>query len=214
MKIHTIDKLIITRDSQDKNAGKLNKPEKLNENKKLRKILGVKFLDYTLRIGGEAGQGLATVGGALAQVFSKIGFHVFTHQDYMSRIRGGHNFYQIRFSDQKISASREMVDILLALDLNTIEIHKKSVRDEGFILYDSEIAKKKFEEPEFIDIPFRKIALDVGKNSVMANTVATGAVLGLLDLGLEALKEYSKKSFQGKRGRSNPEKYSLCRSGI
>jgi 2-oxoglutarate/2-oxoacid ferredoxin oxidoreductase subunit alpha len=141
---------------------------------------------------------LATIGGALAQVFSKIGYHVFTHQDYMSRVRGGHNFYQIRFSDQKISASREMVDILLALDLNTIEIHKKSVRNEGFILYDSEIAKKKFEEPEFIDIPFRKIALDVGKNSVMANTVATGAVLGLLDLGLEALKKILRQAFKKK----------------
>jgi 2-oxoglutarate/2-oxoacid ferredoxin oxidoreductase subunit alpha len=141
---------------------------------------------------------LATIGGALAQVFSKIGYHVFTHQDYMSRVRGGHNFYQIRFSDQKISASRETVDILLALDLNTIEIHKKSVRNEGFILYDSEIAKKKFEEPEFIDIPFRKIALDVGKNSVMANTVATGAVLGLLDLGLEALKKILRQAFKKK----------------
>ncbi len=158
----------------------------------------VKFLDYTLRVGGEAGQGLATVGGALAQVLSKIGYHVFTHQDYMSRVRGGHNFYQIRFSDQKISASREMVDILLALDLNTIEIHKKSVRNEGFILYDSEIAKKKFEEPEFIDIPFRKIALDVGKNSVMANTVATGAVLGLIDLGLETLKNILRQAFKKK----------------
>jgi len=155
-------------------------------------------LDYTLRVGGEAGQGLATVGGALAQVFSKIGFHVFTHQDYMSRVRGGHNFYQIRFSDKEISASREMVDILLALDLNTVEIHRKSVRNEGFILYDSEIAKKKFEEPEFIDIPFRKIALDVGKNSVMANTVATGAVLGLLDLGLEALRNVLRKAFRDK----------------
>lgn len=139
-----------------------------------------------------------TVGGALAQTFSRMGYYVFTHQDYMSRIRGGHNYYQIRFSDQKISASREMVDILLALDLNTIEIHKKNVRNEGFILYDSETAKKKFEEPEFIDIPFRKIALDVGKNSVMANTVATGAVLGLLDLGLETLKNIIRQAFMKK----------------
>ena len=160
--------------------------------------MGVKFLDFTLRVGGEAGQGLATVGGALAQVFSKIGFHVFTHQDYMSRIRGGHNFYQIRFSDKEISASREMVDILLALDLNTLEIHRKSVNNEGFILYDSEVAKKKYEEPEFIDVPFRKIAMDVGKNSVMANTVATGAVLGLLDLGLEAFRNVLRKAFKEK----------------
>lgn len=159
---------------------------------------GVEFLEYTLRIGGEAGQGLQTIGGALAKIFSRTGYHVFTHQDYMSRIRGGHNFYQVRFSDQKVSASREEVDVLLALDFNTIEIHKESVRNEGFILYDSEIAKKKFEDSKFIDIPFRRIALDVGKNSIMANTVATGAVLGLLDLGLEAFKNTLRLTFSEK----------------
>ncbi len=169
----------------------------------------VKFLDYTLRIGGEAGQGLQTIGGALAKIFSRKGYHVFTHQDYMSRVRGGHNFYQIRFSDQKVSASRDMVDILLALDLNTIEIHKESVRDDGFILYDSETIKKKFEGPEFIDVPFKKIALDVGKSSIMANTVATGAVLGLLGLGLENLKEILKSTFK-KKGEEVIEKNLTC----
>ncbi len=157
-------------------------------------------MDFTLRVGGEAGQGLVTVGGALAKVFSGIGYHVFTHQDYMSRVRGGHNFYQIRFSDNEISASREMVDILLSLDLKTIEIHRKSVRDEGFILYDSGITKKKFEEPEFMDIPFRKIALDVGKESIMENTVATGAALGILDIGLEAFRNVLRKAFEEKGG--------------
>ncbi|WP_148706255.1 2-oxoacid:acceptor oxidoreductase subunit alpha [Methanosarcina siciliae] len=169
----------------------------------------VKFLDYTLRIGGEAGQGLQTIGGALAKIFSRKGYHVFTHQDYMSRVRGGHNYYQIRFSDRKASASRDMVDILLALDLNTIEIHKENVRDEGFILYDSETIKKKFEEPEFIDVPFKKIALDVGKSGIMANTVATGAVLGLLGLGLENLKDILKSTFR-KKGEEVIEKNLAC----
>jgi 2-oxoglutarate ferredoxin oxidoreductase subunit alpha len=155
-------------------------------------------LDYTLRIGGEAGQGLQTIGAVLAKVFSKLGYHVFTHQDYMSRIRGGHNFYQVRFSEKKVIASREIVDILLALDRNTVELHKGSVKDGGFILYDSEVIKKKFEDPEFIDIPFRKIALDVGKNSIMANTVATGAVLGILNLGLDVFKEILAKTFSTK----------------
>ena len=139
-----------------------------------------------------------TVGGALAKVFSGIGYHVFTHQDYMSRVRGCHNFYQIRFSDHVISASREMVDILLALDLKTIEIHRKNLRDEGFILYDSVITKKKFEEPEFMDILFRKIALDVGKESIMENAVATGAVLGMLDIGLKVFRNVLRKAFKEK----------------
>ena len=157
-------------------------------------------MDYTLLVGGEAGQGLVTVGGALAKVFSGIGYHVFTHQDYMSRVRGGHNFYQIRFSDHEISASREMVDILLALDLKTIEVHRKNLIDEGFIIYDSGITKKKFEEPEFMDIPFRKIALDIGKESIMENTVATGATLGMLDIGLEAFRNVLRKAFKEKGG--------------
>jgi 2-oxoglutarate ferredoxin oxidoreductase subunit alpha len=155
-------------------------------------------LDYTVLVGGEAGQGLATTGGALAEVFAKVGFNVITHEDYMDRIRGGHNFGQIRFSDHEISASRKMVDILLSLDLNTVEIHKNSVTDEGFILYDSEATKKKFEGPQFVDVPFRKIALDVGKKSVMANTVATGAALGILGVGLEAFKDILRKAFKDK----------------
>ncbi|KKH91981.1 2-oxoacid:ferredoxin oxidoreductase subunit alpha [Methanosarcina sp. 1.H.T.1A.1] len=166
-------------------------------------------MDYTLRVGGEAGQGLQTIGGALAKIFSRTGYQVFTHQDYMSRIRGGHNFYQIRFSDREVSASRDMVDILLALDLNTIEIHKKSVRDDGFILYDSRTIKKKFEGPEFIDVPFKKIALEVGKSSIMVNTVAIGAVLGLLDLGLKTLTEILKSTFK-KKGEEVIEKNVAC----
>ena len=47
-------------------------------------------MEYTIRVGGEAGQGLLSIGNALAKILSRYGCHVFTHQDYMSRIRGGH----------------------------------------------------------------------------------------------------------------------------
>jgi 2-oxoglutarate ferredoxin oxidoreductase subunit beta len=40
----------------------------------------------------------------LAKILSRSGFHVFTYQDYMSRIRGGHNFYQMRFADSPVAA--------------------------------------------------------------------------------------------------------------
>ncbi|MBI4710331.1 MAG: 2-oxoacid:acceptor oxidoreductase family protein [Nitrospirae bacterium] len=64
-------------------------------------------MDYSIKIGGEAGQGLQTIGDTLAKVFSRAGRHVFTHQDYESRVRGGHNFFQIRFSDKPVMASRD-----------------------------------------------------------------------------------------------------------
>ena len=57
-------------------------------------------MDYTIKIGGEAGQGIQTIGEALGRVFSRAGLHVFTDQDYESRVRGGHNFYRIRIADR------------------------------------------------------------------------------------------------------------------
>ncbi len=63
-------------------------------------------MDYTIKIGGEAGQGILTIGDTLARLFARSGYHVFTHQDYESRIRGGHNIYQVRVADQPVMASR------------------------------------------------------------------------------------------------------------
>lgn len=77
-------------------------------------------MDYSIRIGGQAGQGIQTTSSVLGKLLTRLGYHVFTHQDYMSRIRGGHNFNQIRFADRPIGCSRRPVDILIALDQNTV----------------------------------------------------------------------------------------------
>ncbi len=155
-------------------------------------------MDYTIRIGGEAGQGLQTIGGVLAKVFARSGLHVFTHQDYMSRIRGGHNFYQIRLSDREVMSSREKVDILIALDLNTIETHKGALSEEGIIIYDAAFIKKGFDSPEFLNIPFEAIAVEAGGNRIMANTVATGAVLGILGMDLNIFEDIIRERFSKK----------------
>jgi 2-oxoglutarate/2-oxoacid ferredoxin oxidoreductase subunit alpha len=142
-------------------------------------------MDYSIRIGGEAGQGLQTIGMMLAKVFSRLGYHVFTHQDYMSRIRGGHNFYQIRFADRPISASRDWVDIVVALDRDTIDIHRSSLSERGQIIYDAEFIKQEYEGEEFLNIPYERIAVERGGDKIMANATAIGAVLGIFDLSLD-----------------------------
>ena len=72
-------------------------------------------MDYSIKIGGEAGQGIQTIGETLVTVFADSGYHIFSHQDYESRVRGGHNFYQIRLADKPIAASRCKIDILIQL---------------------------------------------------------------------------------------------------
>ncbi len=154
-------------------------------------------MDYTIKITGEAGQGIQTIGDTLAIVFARSGYHVFTHQDYESRIRGGHNFFQVRVSDTPVAASRKGIDILIALDKEGILLHEKEISANGRIIYDSETMKQKHDKPVFLDIPLVNLALTHGGNKIMANTTAIGAVLGMLgaepDMLLGILKDTFKK---------------------
>ncbi|MCL4537498.1 MAG: 2-oxoacid:acceptor oxidoreductase subunit alpha [Nitrospirae bacterium] len=155
-------------------------------------------MDYSIKIGGEARQGIQTIGDTLARVFSRAGYHIFTHQDYESRIRGGHNFFHIRFSDKPIMASREKIDILVALDKESIGQHENELSEYGQIIYDSATLKQKHEKSYFLDVPFVNLAVEHGGNKIMANTVATGAVLGMLGMELDILLEIIKDTFKKK----------------
>lgn len=154
-------------------------------------------MDYSIRIGGEAGQGIQTIGDTLAKVFSRSGYHVFTHQDYESRIRGGHNFFQIRFSDNPITASRETIDILVAFDAKSIALYEYALQENGIVVYDSAALGQKNIQAYFLDIPFVAIAAEHG-GRIMANTVATGAVLGMLRLNLDIFEGIIRDTFRRK----------------
>lgn len=155
-------------------------------------------MDYSIKIGGEAGQGIQTIGDTLSRIFARSGIHVFTHQDYESRIRGGHNFFQIRFSDKPVIASRSSIDILVALDRESVSAHEKEIAKTGQIIYDSGLLNEKFDKPYFLDIPFVRLAIENGGNKLMANTVATGAVLGMLGMDIEHLVRIIKETFAKK----------------
>lgn len=146
-------------------------------------------MDLTIKIGGEAGQGIQTVGDLLTKIFARTGFHVFTHQDYESRVRGGHNFYQIRLSDKPVFASRTRMDLVLGFDEKTVIFHKQELNESGILIFDPTAAKQAYDDPQFLAVPFGKIAAEGSGNAIMANTVATGVILGILGLPIQPLIE-------------------------
>jgi 2-oxoglutarate ferredoxin oxidoreductase subunit alpha len=156
-------------------------------------------VDYSIKIGGEAGQGIQTIGDTLSKVFSRCGYHVFTHQDYMSRVRGGHNFYQIRVSDREISASRGPIDILVAFDSESILLHGGELSEIGLVVYDSAAIKEKYDGPQFFDVPLLDLATKGGGDKIMVNTVATGTILGMLGLGTDIFLDILRDTL-GKKG--------------
>jgi len=58
--------------------------------------------NMTILMGGDAGQGLDSSGSGFCKSLARAGLQVFSMQDNRSRIRGGHNFYVIKTSDQPI----------------------------------------------------------------------------------------------------------------
>jgi len=153
--------------------------------------------DISIRIGGEAGQGMNVISGLLGKVFLRTGFWVFTYHDIMSRIRGGHNFSQIRLSTSPIRASSAQVHILVCLDKNTLNLYKDEIKK--VIIFDPDQIED--EEPKgkkYLPIPLERIAREKGGDVRMSNTVASGAVLAVLGSSLESLLELLKESFQSK----------------
>ena len=71
---------------------------------------------YNILLGGAAGDGIETMSALLEKMLKQSGCHLFTIRDFMSRVRGGHNFTQIRFGDQPLDAHRDSLDGIFAID--------------------------------------------------------------------------------------------------
>ncbi|RXE57213.1 pyruvate ferredoxin oxidoreductase [Methanoculleus taiwanensis] len=93
--------------------------------------------ECSVMIGGKAGEGINTAGLTIASLFNHLGYRVYMYFDYPSLIRGGHNFAVIRAAEEKIGATRDTFDILLALDQNCIDRHTEAIRDDTIVVYDS-----------------------------------------------------------------------------
>lgn len=130
---------------------------------------------YNLLIGGAAGQGIETTAAILEKLLKKSGYYVFTVRDFMSRVRGGHNFTLIRFDTENVQSHSYRLDGMIALNNETVELHKDQLQDNGFILCDSKLTA---EDPKMIKIDMEAMAQALG-NPRVSGSIAVGAVLRL-----------------------------------
>jgi 2-oxoglutarate/2-oxoacid ferredoxin oxidoreductase subunit alpha len=154
-------------------------------------------------VGGEAGQGVQTIGFWLAKMFSRAGYYVFADQDYESRIRGGHSFFRIRIDPDYINAPKEEIDILIALDERTIDLHSNELTKTGIIIYDEENVKTPRTGAQYFGIPMAKIATEAGGSRLMTNSVALAVALGLFDFDLKIIEQVMLEQFPGETGTEN-----------
>lgn len=151
-------------------------------------------IDKSVMVGGEAGQGIQSVGDLLALCFQKAGLYIMAINDYESRIRGGHSFFQMRIRDVPVKAPDVSIHLLVALDKRSFELHADELVDGGMVMMDKNDAP---DHEKVIPVAVNELAKEAG-GKILANTVAAGAALCLLGIPLEILDSVISSYFAAK----------------
>lgn len=151
--------------------------------------------EINFMVGGEAGQGVQTIGFILAKTLARAGLHVFADQDYESRVRGGHNFFRVRAGDSELLTLSEQLDVLIAIDQNTVENHHSEVKGDGVAIFDRDKLRIEGKKLASLSIPLENLAEEITSNKLMANSVAVGAAVAVGGYEFELLNEVLKEQF-------------------
>src|SRR5918911_1699406 len=180
--------------------------------------------DLNWLIGGPQGSGINLSAETFAKACTRAGFRVFASIEYHSNIMGEHSYERVRISRQDRGSSLDAVHLVVALDAETLlggrhgEVpehsgHLRELAPDGGAVFDAALkldpGKAGREDVRLYPIPFdallRRALREFGKEDqagrlrVMANTIAVGASLALLEFPIEIFLEVIKEGFKGRR---------------
>ena len=155
--------------------------------------------DFALAIGGEAGQGIATPGDTLARIVVRRGLHLSTYNAYQSIIRGGHIFLTVRVSDREVRSHGDKLDMLLALNQDTMTRHLRLLGSGAAALYNSDtISPGDYADGvQLCPLPVNDLT-GSQRSGLNQNTVALGAMMHLLSLDFGLLETSINQQFARK----------------
>lgn len=163
----------------------------------------MKVSSVSWKIGGEAGYGIMTTGLIFSRIFARKGYSVVDYNEYPSLIRGGHNTYTVRISSGKVFSINKNINILVALNKETIKLHQEEVSYGGYIVYDDKIVdvtdfKKERKDINYVMVPFSRIISELEVPEIMKNNISLGASTALLNYDIEILKDTIRDVFSRK----------------
>ena len=151
--------------------------------------------EVTVKIAGEAGQGIQTIGTLLANVCHNAGLFIFSVNDFESRIRGGYSFNIIRISEDPLTAPSGKPDILVAIDAQAANPDLDMLSEGGIVLLNT---KEQKDLPDHVHaVSFDELASSAG-GRIASNTVAAGMLLSILGAGFDRLETELHEQFSRK----------------
>lgn len=158
----------------------------------------------TVKVGGEAGFGIAVSGLMLTRALVRGGLFAMDYTEYPSLIRGGHNTFLLRVDQKPVRAAIASVNVLIALNKASIFLHEDELTDDGAIIYDSDEVEidpskdLKRSSIRLYGVPLEALAVGQGGEKLMRNVAGLGAFLGITGFPLKILQEVIRDVFAGK----------------
>ncbi len=157
--------------------------------------------DFVIAVGGAPGQGIDTVGKSMSQICARHGLHVYTYSAYQSLIRGGHTFLTVRISSEPVANHGDKIDMIIAMDRNSIETHLQNVAPGGALIYNSDDVKAAPERDDIqlCPISYKELSNNTDRLKRMLNICMFGVALKMVGGDLQVLEDIISLTF-GRKG--------------
>ncbi|HXK28609.1 MAG TPA: 2-oxoacid:acceptor oxidoreductase family protein, partial [Candidatus Binatia bacterium] len=155
--------------------------------------------DFTLRVAGESGEGVITVGETVARIAAREGLQLVTFRTFPAEIKGGACMMQLRLSEQKISYHGEKVDCLVALNQVALDENLPDLKEQGVLLCEAEcdVIEDGLSATVY-KVPFERIAVREIGSRISKNIVVLGVLAELLGIPKPRIEEFLAEKFAKK----------------
>ncbi|MBI2211402.1 MAG: 2-oxoacid:acceptor oxidoreductase subunit alpha [Deltaproteobacteria bacterium] len=155
--------------------------------------------DLVLRVAGESGEGVITIGETLCKIAAREGIHIVTFRTFPAEIKGGSCMIQVRLSERRIPYHGEGVDFLICLNQDAVDENLPDLKEHGVLLCEAECdLPEKNPGWTVYKAPFDRIATREIGSRISKNIVVLGALSHLLSLPKETIEKFISEKFARK----------------
>jgi 2-oxoglutarate ferredoxin oxidoreductase subunit alpha len=161
--------------------------------------------NFVIRFANVNGTGSASANLLFTKAIFRMGIPVTPKNIFPSNIQGLPTWYEVRVSEKGYLGRREGIDIMVAVNPQSMASDVASVKPGGYFLYDN--SKKLHEEYirndiHYIGIPLMEMCnanySDARQRQLFKNIIYVGALSALLDIEFSVLEGLLADQFKGK----------------
>ncbi|MBU15596.1 MAG: ferredoxin oxidoreductase, partial [Gammaproteobacteria bacterium] len=118
--------------------------------------------DFVVKFANVNGSGSASANNMFAKAVFRMGIPVSPHNIFPSNIQGLPTWYEVRISEQGYLGRREGIDLMVAMNEQTIAKDIAAVVPGGYVLYDSSKPLPEHlcrDEIQYLPIPLKDICI-------------------------------------------------------